>query len=103
MTISQTVSTMRRAADALARFVQNHGDGPMNSKPEAELFHNEDAAVGAAALLCYLRDLITAGTAETYDRGTLLVLLETISRDAELFPAGVGVLIWEAEAEVPHA
>ena len=56
-----------------------------------------DAAVGAAFMLIYLRDLITASDRREYDQAGLLVLLEIISRDAQLFPNGVAQTMWQAE------
>jgi hypothetical protein len=55
------------------------------------------AAVGAAAFLCYFRDLLTATPMETFSRGKLLAMLETISRDGDLLPAAIGMRMWDME------
>jgi hypothetical protein len=55
------------------------------------------AAVGAAAFLCYFRDLLTATPNEMFSRGELLSILESLSRDERLFPAGIGVRMWDVE------
>jgi hypothetical protein len=97
MTITETANAMRRIADALDNTVAKSGSDPDNGRPKPTFEYS--TAVGAAVMLCYLRDLVTIGTRETYDRGTLLVLLETISRDAELFPCGVGAMAWAPDDE----
>jgi hypothetical protein len=58
-----------------------------------------DAAVGAAMMLCYLRDLITVSPRLDYGQSDLLVILEAVSRDHELFPTGVGQVLWACELE----
>lgn len=94
MTCKEAANSMRRIADAFDRIhpsVQNAEIG--DPKPALK----DDFAVGAAVLLCYIRDLVTAGSRETYDRPTLLVMLEAISRDAEIFPCGVAQIMWGME------
>lgn len=97
MTFLETAQAMRRMADVIENVVQKEGRDTQTStfKPVFE----PESAVGAASMLCYLRDLVTVGDKEMYDRGTLLVLLETISRDPELFPCGAGQLLWQANTE----
>ena len=97
MTFGETADVMRKAADAIDRVILQVGKDAETGMPKPML--EEDAACGAAALLCYIRDLVTVGNVENYDRGTLLVLLETISRDAEIFPCGVAKVLWAAEYE----
>jgi hypothetical protein len=46
---------------------------------------------GAVAALQYLRDLITMGNRESYTREQILVLIDLIGHDEEMFPAGT----WE--------
>lgn len=58
---------------------------------------NPEAAAGAAAMLTYLRDLIMASSKRRYQQEELLVLLETISRDEDIFPDGTGVEMWAIE------
>ncbi len=95
MTFQETASAMRRVADGIEKIAKDFKHDPDNGKPKPML--EGEAGAGAAVMLCYLRDLITASSHEQWDRGTLLVLLETMSRDAEVFPCGVGELIWQAE------
>ena len=56
-----------------------------------------ECAVGAAALLCFIRDLFTATEYEQFSRDKILVLLETVSRDADIFPCGIGKTMWDVE------
>jgi hypothetical protein len=94
MKLSETARAMRKLADILDADVREHGDC-VGVQPKPML--PAEQALGAAFMVVYLRDLITAGANDTYDRGALLVLLEVISRDPELFPCGVGVALWEAD------
>lgn len=95
MTFTQQSAAMRRLADAIDRAVASQSHDAETGKP-TPVFEN-DAAVGAASMLCYLRDLVTTSDRDVYDRPTLLVMLEMISRDPELFPSGVGSIMWQAE------
>jgi hypothetical protein len=95
VTFAETAAAMRRCADAIDKVVREQGRDCDTRRPKPML--TEEAAAGAACLLCYLRDLVTAGEREQYDRPSLLVILETISRDPEIFPCGVGQVIWNAE------
>jgi hypothetical protein len=89
MTTRETAATMRRLADAIDKLP---GELPIAGGLD------EDCAVGAGAMLCYIRDLLTNSPREhPWSTGELLVLLETISRDPDIFPAGVGNLMWAAE------
>jgi hypothetical protein len=92
----EQASAMRRVADVMDKVIALHGD--QENKREKPMF-DEDMAMGAALLLRYIRDLVTCGNRETYDRGTLLVLLQTISEDDEIFPCGVARLVWAEEQE----
>lgn len=53
--------------------------------------------IGAACMLCYLRDLFTATPRETFTRESILVILEAVSRDPELFSENEGVKAWSLE------
>lgn len=97
MTFRQTASAMRRLADAIDSAVAVVGSADLEPGMDTKPTFNADAAVGAAAMLCYLRDLVSGGGRETYDQASLLVILHTISEDAEIFPLGVGELMWNAE------
>ena len=91
MTVHQTADSMRRIADALERA----GAASIARFPDSML--EGEAAVGAAGFLCYLRDCITVSGHDTWTREALLVLLETMSRDADVFPCGVGQSMWNME------
>ena len=91
MNALETASAMRRIADA----VERAGAASIAKFPDAML--EGEAAVGAAGFLCYLRDCITVSGHDTWTREALLVLLETMSRDAEVFPSGIGQLMWNME------
>lgn len=53
-------------------------------------------ALGAAYMLCYLRDLFAPpGGRDEYTRETILKILETISRDPEIFPDSIGAAYWQ--------
>ena len=53
--------------------------------------------IGGAGLICYLRDLLTETPKESFTRGEILVLLESVSRDPDWFPSGVGIAMWQLE------
>ena len=54
-----------------------------------------DHAVGAAFMLCYLRDLLSPpGGRDEYTREAILKILKTISRDPEIFPDSIGTAYW---------
>ena len=91
--LSEAVAGLRKVADALEKA------GSPNIKGFPESMLSGEAAVGAAGLLCYLRDLITASGQESWSKPELLVLLEICSRDSEVFPNGTGVLMWDMEDE----
>jgi len=97
MTFTETAAAMRRLADGIDKIVKQQGHDAETGKPKPML--DGEAGVGGAALLCYLRDCVTTAGRDSWDRPTLLVLLETISRDAEIFPCGVGATMWAAEDE----
>ena len=92
MTYASAAEYLREMAKALDGMHQNY---KYRDVPAPML--SPDQAVGAAAVLCFIRDLVTVSPREDYNRVDILVLLEMLSRDQELFPCGVGVLIWEAE------
>jgi len=94
MTFRESAAALRRCADALDRVLLTNKDCETGA-PKPML--TEETAVGGAAILCYIRDLFTSGEREQFDRGSILVVLETISRDAELFPCGIGTVMWQAE------
>ena len=83
---------MRAAADVMDQL-----DGRIDTVAKKPAVPPAEAAA-AAVMLCYIRDLVTAannplGTAE------VLVMLEMISRDSDIFPCGVGVAMWDSQEE----
>ena len=58
-----------------------------------------EAAIGAAVLWAYARDLLTMTNRETFNRSELLVMLDVISRDPDIFPPGVVEMVAEAAKE----
>jgi hypothetical protein len=82
MTLHQLADTHTRLGEALRRL------------PDEPIFIKQpkltgEYAVGAALFWSYLRDLVTAAERDSFTREELLVLLEVVSRDAELFPPGL--------------
>jgi hypothetical protein len=92
MNTHELADTMERCALALRKLppMPTH-----NRKPMLE----GDFAVGAALFWSYLRDCMTGTPKESFTRDELLVLLETMSRDGEMFPAGVIELIANCEVD----
>lgn len=92
MTVTDLADRLTRTADALRR-------GPMAKEtiPGSKPYLEDDFAVGAAMLWAYGRDLLTVADKETFTREELLVCLELISRDAEVFPPGVIEMIANCE------
>ena len=97
MTFLQTAAAFRRLADGIEAVIHRHGGDCVTGHPKPML--DGAAAAGAAIMLVYLRDLITTAGRDTYDRPALLVLLEIISRDEEMFGGGVAKLMWDANDE----
>ena len=98
MTIKETANALRRLAAAFDHVERKMpgADSPFGKIVPA---FNEEQALGAATLLTFIRDLVTNSPRDSYPREDLLVLLETISRDGELFPNGAGLLAWQAEGD----
>ena len=96
MTMREQASAMRRVADVMDKVIALHGD--QENKRDKPMF-DEDMAMGAALLLRYIRDLVTNANREEWDRPSLLVILQIISEDDEIFPCGVARLVWQEEQE----
>ena len=92
MTLKQLAEDYTRIGAKLAEM--ESGDC---SLPFPKSMFDPENAVGAAALLCFIRDLFTATEYEQFSRDKILVLLETVSRDPELFPCGIGKTMWDVE------
>ena len=82
---------------ALAAVLEKMPSRDLRLFPDSIL--KEEAAIGGAAYLCFLRDCLTKSAKDVWTREELLVLLETMSRDGEMFPCGIGSLMWEMEDE----
>jgi hypothetical protein len=93
----ETAQAMRRLADGIDKVITKQGKDADTGKPKPML--EDELAVGAAAFLIYLRDMITSSPRDTWDKPTLLVLLETMSRDDEIFPCGCATVLWNADED----
>ncbi len=95
MTGPELASVLRRLADALDTL----GNEPLytGKKP----FLEGDNAVGAALLWSYLRDLFTGdgGPEEksVFTREEVLVVLDLVSRDHDIFPPGLCDMVTMAD------
>jgi hypothetical protein len=96
MTTAELADTYERLASGLRKIARTVGDGEVF--PQKPIIHG-DFAVGAAFLWSYLRDLFTAAGKDQFTRDELLVLLDTISRDGEIFVPGAMAMMADAWAE----
>ena len=71
-------SRLRRVADVLERF--DVLPFPVNGEPL-----DEEVQPGAALMLMFIRDLFTGSTKEVYTRDEILVFLNLLQNDRELF------------------
>lgn len=69
------------------------------NRPQAMFQGHESAAIGAASILCFLRDNFTTTPKETFSRDELLVLLESICGSTDFFPGGIGHQLWGMDCE----
>ncbi len=93
MTTRDAASAMRRIADVFDKMPS------VKMKDQHQDQLQGDFALGAASMVCYLRDLFTLTDRHQFSQAEVLIMLEAISRDHELFPLGVGRLMWEMEDE----
>lgn len=94
MTYREIANSMHEMAKAL----EDISDGLADAECGLQLpYLDGEAAVGAAAIVCYLRDLITVSPKTSFSQGELLVVLEQIASDGEIFPAKIGIRVWEAD------
>jgi hypothetical protein len=93
MTIHELADSFERMACAL-RKVQ---DGKFRKGEVPKM--DGDMQLGAAFLWWYLRDLLTITPKKSFTRDELLVLLDTIQRDADFFTPNVLSLIADAADE----
>ncbi len=92
MTLEEMAISLRAVADAIEQIP----DAKLANFPKSML--RGEAGVGAAGMLCYIRDLFTVAGKDVFAREEILVILEAISRDQEIFPGAIGVLMWDAES-----
>lgn len=93
MTLSQLAEDYTRIGAKLS--VLESGN---SSLPFPRGLMDAECAAGGAAVLCLIRDLFTATPDETFSREQILVILETLSRDNDIFPCGIGTTMWDCEA-----
>lgn len=94
MTLAQLAEDYVRIGRKLSELEAGKSDLPF---PRGMM--DAEEAPAAAAMVCYLRDLFTITPKESFTREEILVLLETVSSDPEIFPCGIGVKMWEMEHE----
>ncbi len=89
MTGSECARAMRQVADA----IEHHPAMPMLRPKDGPM--DADCQLGAAAMLCFLRDALTVSPKDHWGRGELLVLLNSLQTDSEIFTIDL-VSIFEA-------
>lgn len=90
MTNVQAAEAMRRLADVLEQ-------NPRMTFPRPDVQPlEEECQVGAAMLLCVLRDSFTATPREVWRREEILVLLNALQSDPEIFSLDL-VSLFDAE------
>lgn len=95
MTGNQMAGVMRRLADALEKVAGDH-EVRQGRKPGLD----GEMALGAALFWAYLRDLFTASRKEVFAKEDVLVLLEMVSRDADVLPPGICELVTEDDGDL---
>lgn len=96
MTSHELAESFDHLAEALRKFepfVPEHGEG-------REIAYLQGPyAVGAALFWSYLRDLVTGMGKDLMSKPELLVFLETVARDHEIFPPGLCELVADLDKE----
>lgn len=92
MTFADTAKVLRRLADAFDKVGERPWPKP---KPTME----GDFAVGAIIHLLYQRDLFTATEKKTFTREEILVMIDTMGHDPEVFPGSCWELVERCEEE----
>jgi hypothetical protein len=87
---SEAAESLRKLAAVLERFDRI----PI---PKRDVF-DEDCQVGAAAMLAFIRDLFTIAGKDVFTREDILVLLNEIQHDREIFTMDL-VTLMETEEE----
>lgn len=93
MTRADIAQSMRRIADML----DSHPELKKAYEYRPSSMLNEEAAVGAALVIRYLRDLVTNAGRDQWDRPSVLVILQAVADDPEIFPLNIGRMIWDEE------
>ena len=84
---------MAAAMRRVAAVVEKYDEMPV-LKRDALL--GEELQIGAAAMVIYLRDLFTATTKEKFTRDEILVILNLVQNDRDIFSSDL-VTLFEAE------
>lgn len=92
MTLAQLAEDYTRIARKLSEL--NVGNSHL---PFPRGMMDAECAPGAAAMLCYLRDLFTVTPKEQFSREEILVLLHETCHDPEIFPCAIGASMWDME------
>ena len=87
MTGKEAAESLRKLANAIERFEHL----PFIKRDVLD----EDCQAGAAAMVMYIRDLFTIAGKDTFTREEILVLLNTIQNDRELFTTDLVALMGE--------
>jgi hypothetical protein len=93
MTTHELANTFERCARALRTLP----DGRLNDRSKPML--DGDYAVGAAILWSYLRDLFTDAGKDVFRREEILVLLDVIQSDPDMFPPDLIAMVADARVE----
>lgn len=94
MTLKELASDYTRIGAKLSALESGN-----SSLPFPRGLMDADCAAGGAAILCFIRDAFTATPQEAWSRGEILVLLEILSHDSDLFPCGIGTMMWDCEVK----
>ena len=90
MTTHELADTMDRCAAALRGL-------PADTLPYEKPILQGEHAIGATLFWAYQRSLLTGTPQESFTWGELLVLLETMARDTEMFPPGLVELVADCD------
>lgn len=91
MTALEQANSLRRLADAVEATDLRFG----GKKPGLD----DENALGAISILQYVRSLFTTAGKETFAREDILVVIDAIGHDPEIFPLGAWDLL-DSDMEV---
>lgn len=97
MTFTEAAASMRKLADDIDAAVKRVGQDATTGYPQPVF--DEPASVGAAWMLCYLRDIATRWPPDEFSQGSFLVLLEQLSHNSDVFPFGLAEIMWAADGQ----